>query len=82
MFKSTHTHSGPCCAVSTQAQSSKIKSQWTKTLSVNNSSLKWKGESPQGLNPSQRTMGNEGILGVREILFPREETIHWLPNTK
>lgn len=35
-----------------------------------------------GLNLSQRTTGNKGMLRVGHVVFPREQHANWLANTK
>lgn len=41
--------------------------------------LKWMSERSWCLNSIPRTAGNSEILGVRKIIFPREEYTNWLP---
>lgn len=31
---------------------------------------------------TKRTIGNQGILGVGEIVFPKKEPLNWLSNAK
>lgn len=38
------------------------------------------GKSPQGLTPTQRTIGNSAKLGVGEVALTREKHTNWLPN--
>lgn len=40
------------------------------------------GKEPKVSNPVQITIGNEGMLGVGEIAFSREEHTNWLTNTQ
>jgi hypothetical protein len=42
----------------------------------------WTRKSPRGLNPTQRTTGNQGILRAEEIVFPRGEHTKNLSNSK
>lgn len=53
---------------------------WTRKITINKP--KWTGEIPSGHNPTQRTRGYKGMLGVREIVLSVEEHIDWLSNTK
>lgn len=44
---------------------------------------KWIGEkNPCGHNSTQSTAGKQGMLGVGEVVFIREEHTDWLSNTK
>lgn len=42
----------------------------------------WIADMPLVLNHTQRTLGNCGIVRYKEIVFPVEEHISWLSNTK
>lgn len=41
--------------------------------------LLWKGRGEsRGPNPTERATGNQGMLGVEERVFPKEEHTDWL----
>lgn len=40
------------------------------------------GKKAHSLHSTQRTTGNQGMLGAREIVFPREQHTSCLSNTK
>lgn len=43
---------------------------------------KWIGETPQVFDPTQRTTGNRGKLGVEEVALPTDEHTNELVSDK